>query len=190
MDILGKLFGSENRVKIIRLFLLNPEEIFETKEISQRSKVRAPYLRREISLLSKINFIRQKTIKKGVKGWQLSEIFPYLLPLRNLTLNAAPINTPQLIKKIKSAVKPKLVILSGIFIQEDNSRVDMLIVGDAMKKNKLDKVIQDIESKVGKELDYAFFETKEFLYRMGMYDRLVRDILDYPHEKVLNTLNV
>ena len=29
------------------------------------------------------------------------------------------------------------------------------------------------------------FETKEFIYRLNMYDKLVRDIIDYPHEVIL-----
>jgi len=29
------------------------------------------------------------------------------------------------------------------------------------------------------------FDTKEFLYRLNMYDKLVRDILDFPNEILL-----
>jgi hypothetical protein len=39
----------------------------------------------------------------------------------------------------------------------------------------------------GAELTYAVFDTKEFLYRLNMYDKLIRDILDYPHEVVLQS---
>jgi hypothetical protein len=42
-----------------------------------------------------------------------------------------------------------------------------------------------MEAEIGGELSYAVFETKEFLYRLNMYDKLVRDILDYPHEVVV-----
>ncbi|GAG51475.1 unnamed protein product [marine sediment metagenome] len=31
------------------------------------------------------------------------------------------------------------------------------------------------------------FDTKEFFYRLNMYDKLIRDILDFPHEVVLQT---
>jgi hypothetical protein len=43
---------------------------------------------------------------------------------------------------------------------------------------------------VGKELRYAFFSTDEFKYRMSMYDKLVRDILDYPHKVLLDKLGI
>jgi len=34
----------------------------------------------------------------------------------------------------------------------------------------------------------AFFETEDFVYRLNIYDRLVRDILDYDHIVVVNKL--
>jgi len=39
MDILGTIFGSEARVKIMRLFPLNPEEIFDIIWYPTNSKV-------------------------------------------------------------------------------------------------------------------------------------------------------
>ena len=31
----------------------------------------------------------------------------------------------------------------------------------------------------------AFLKLVDFLYRFGICDKLIRDILDYPHEKIL-----
>ena len=45
--------------------------------------------------------------------------------------------------------------------------------------------VRRLEAEIGAELTYATFETKEFIYRLNMYDKLVRDILDFPHEVVL-----
>jgi len=189
MDILGTLFGSQNRVKILRLFFLNSEEIIDNKEISRRSKVQPTALRREISVLSKIDFIRKKKIGKTV-GWQINPTFPYLNLLRSLLLNSTAVSAEDLTKKIKPVGKIKLIIISGIFIQNDDNRIDLLVVGDSIKKSKIEKTIKDIEASVGKELKYAFFDTEEFLYRLGIYDKFVRDILDYTHEKILNKLNI
>ncbi len=204
--ILEKLFGSSARIKIIRLFLLNPDAFFAPKEISRRSKVVLGLVRREISLLNKIDFIRQKTEKvdkviklkngkiknkkKKIQGLKLNESFPFLHALKNLVLNAAPINKEEMVKALKKSGRIKLIILSGIFIQSDDSRVDLLLVGDTIKKNALEKILGNIEAEIGKELTYSVFGTKVFLLRMGMYDRFVYDILDYPHEKIFNSLDI
>ena len=54
-----------------------------------------------------------------------------------------------------------------------------------MKKNVLENAIKTIESEIGREIRYAFFDTKTFQYRYYMFDKLLRDILDFPHEVVL-----
>jgi len=79
----------------------------------------------------------------------------------------------------------KFLLVSGIFIKNKDSRVDLLIVGDKMKRGKIEEGIRKLEAEIGAELVYAIFETKEFIYRLNMYDKLVRDILDYPHEVLL-----
>ncbi|NOY35564.1 MAG: hypothetical protein GXP44_01425 [bacterium] len=205
-NILEKLFGSAARIKIIRLFLLNPDTIFTPKEISRRCKVASNLARREISLLKNIGFAEQKseTIekliklkngkiknnKKKIQGLKLDESFPLLRALKNLVLNAAPIDKKGMTKSLKTAGKIKLIILSGIFIQADGSRVDLLLVGDGIKGRVLERTLRNIEAEIGKELTYSVFDTKEFLYRLGIYDRFIYDILDYPHEKILNKLDI
>lgn len=187
--ILEKIFGSSVRVKIIRLFLLNPETLFSLKEISRRAKVNLLSTRREILLLKGIDFIKQDK-KKKIQGLKLNNFFPLLNPLKNLVLNTAPLNKEKLAKMLNLTGKMKLIVLAGIFIQSDDSKVDVLLVGDSIRKGSLERILRKIESEIGKELIYAVFETKDFLYRFGMYDRFIRDILDYPHEKLVNKLNI
>ena len=204
-DILAKLFGSFNRVKLIRLFLLNPGEVFPHEAICRRAKVSRQAGRHEIALLRTIGLIKPKSEfieikgkknkkgkpkKKRIHGWILNESFPLIIGLRNFILHTSPVSRDQLVKRLQKAGRIKLVILSGIFGEEDSSRVDILVVGDALRRGVLDRTIHDIEAEVGKELTYAAFKTEDFLYRLGMYDKFIRDILDYPHEKILDRLGL
>jgi hypothetical protein len=66
--------------------------------------------------------------------------------------------------------------------------VDLLVVGDNMKLSLLENIIKTIESEIGKEIRYAVFETQEFTYRYSVFDKLIRDILDFQHEKIINKL--
>ncbi len=203
MSILSKLFGSADRLKLIRLFLLNPEDVFLPKEVSARAKISPQSARRELNLLSSVGFIRRekatieistgaegKTKKKKIEGWSIDPSFPLLYPLKRLVLDTTPLSRKEFLRKINKTGTIKLAVLSGIFIQKDNSRVDLLIVGDKIKKNLLEKVLREIEAEIGKELVYAVFDTSDFIYRLNMCDKFVRDILDYPHEKLTNKLNV
>lgn len=193
INILAKIFGSPDRLKLLRLFLLNTNDVFPVKIIAKRAKIKAGSLRREIKLLFSIGFIIKKKKnagKKKIEGWALDSAFPLLFPLKKLVLDAMPVTKKDLLKKLGRIGRLKMVVLAGIFIHKDDSRVDLLVVGDKLKKNILEKVLKEIEAEIGKELDYAFFETKDFLYRLNIYDKFIRDILDYPHQSILDKLNL
>lgn len=180
MEILGKVLGNPARVKIMRLFLLNRGKSFATKDIVKRSRVNPSLVRRELKLLYSIGFV-----KKRLNDWSFNSFFKYGKEFEDLLVRSDTLKTQTILDSFKNAGRAKLIIISGIFIKNHDSRVDLLIVGDKMKRSKIEEGIKKIEAEIGAELVYAVFETKEFIYRLNMYDKLVRDILDYPHEVVL-----
>ncbi len=73
----------------------------------------------------------------------------------------------------------------------DGIRVyDAYVVFKEDSPMKLENAVKTLEAEIGKELKYVWFDTNEFTYRVSMYDKLIRDVLDFPHEKILNRLNV
>lgn len=193
METLSKLFGSENKVKIMRLFLFNPDHVFYVKDVAFRIKSDSSKVRRELNVLEKIGLIKRRTVTKNKKtgqGYVIDRQFSYLSPLQNFLINIEPLNPQEIIKKISKLGSVKLIVVAGVFIQEPESRADILIVGDNFNKSSLDNTIKTLESEIGKELKYAYFTTEDFKYRLSMFDKLTRDILDYPHKKILNKLAI
>ncbi|MFA5997345.1 MAG: hypothetical protein WC791_02540 [Candidatus Paceibacterota bacterium] len=205
MDTLGKLFGSQARVKILRLFLLNPLDAYDVPTIAEKSKVSTTETRREIALLKKVGFLSDKSYfkeippkrgskkpatRKRVQGVQLKPGFSLLVPLKNLVISETPLNRDEISRRFKSVGKVKLLVLSGIFIDEPEARVDVLIVGDNLKKRAIETVLKSIEAEVGKELSYGALDTADFLYRLSVYDKFVRDILDFRHDTILDKIGV
>lgn len=194
METLVKLFGGQARVKIMRLFLLNSETNFEIEDIVSRSRVTKANTRKEVNVLSAMGFIKLKTIikdgyrgtKKKVPAWGLNSAFQYLPSVRDLLINPNLLLQEDLPQRFKQIGKIKLMIASGVFIGEEKSRVDLLLVGDKIKKNVLQQVVKSLEAEIGKELDYVVFDSEEFKYRLDMYDKLVCDIIDLPHEKLID----
>lgn len=204
MDTLGHLFGSAARVKILRLFLFNPAFVFDTEVIAARTKTPRQALSRELVLLEKAHVLRrrkvteEKAIKKGrrtirkrkkIIGFLLDQNFEYVLSLQNLLLNA-PLRHDEVVKKLCRAGKVKLIILSGVFMNDFDGRADLLIVGDGLRQKILARAVRSLEAELGKELRYVVFSREEFQYRLSVYDKLVRDILDYPHTKILDRLRL
>lgn len=183
MEILEKILGNSARVKIMRLFLLNRGKGFKNKDIAKRSRVSSHIVSKELKLLASVGFVKRRS--KASKDWYFSSSFKYAGEFEDLLVRSDSLNKEKLLSNFRNVGRIKLLVVSGLFIRNDNSRVDLLIVGDKMKRSKIEKGVRRLEAEIGAELIYAIFDTKEFTYRLSMYDKLVRDILDYPHEVLL-----
>ena len=196
MEILSKLFGSADRVKVMRLFVLNSNTSFTLKEVLERSKISQMSGKRELSILKEVGLVRQKTLRTNdsrgrritTAGWSLNQPFPFLNSLKQLLFNAELFKKEEIVRRLRSTGRIKIIITAGIFINDEDSRADLLVVGDELHKNAIDKVVKSMEAEIGRELSYGVFETEDFRYRVSICDKFVRDVLDYPHRKILNKL--
>ncbi|MBX4206276.1 hypothetical protein KW784_00570 [Candidatus Parcubacteria bacterium] len=179
------IFGSEAKVKIMRLFIFNPTLAFTPAEIANRAKVGSSATRKELG-----NLIKAGLVRKRGKSYTLNRAYRYLPAVGNFLIDANPLSEKEIVRKISTAGAIKLILTSGVFLHNPDARVDILIVGDHIKQGKLFSVMSTIEAELGKELRYAVFETSDFQYRLGVYDKLIRDILDARHEKILNKLGL
>jgi hypothetical protein len=190
MEILEKLFGSASKVKIMRLFIFNPDHFFDPKAVSLRSRINIAQARKDMSLLQKIGLIKPRGAKGNRRTWFLNEEFPYLLPLRELMSYTISVSYEEMVKKLSRVCKLKSLVLSGLFINHFDSRADMLIIGNSIQKDALHLVIKKMESEIGRELKYAVLDTDDFKYRLSVGDRLVRDILEYPHRIAFDRIGI
>ena len=179
------IFGGEAKVKVMRLFIFNPGNIFTPKDVSNRAQERSSRARRELNILSKAGLIKRRG-----KGFTLNPAYIYLPAIENFLIDAAPITEQEIIKKLSRAGVLKLVLISGIFFHSHDTRADILVVGDHLSQARLNSAMAAIEAELGKELRYAVFETVDFQYRLGIYDKLIRDILESPHKKIVNKLGI
>ncbi len=194
METLGKLFGSVQRIKLMRLFLMHPEVSLSFEEIIQKTKIKKDILKRDITWLVASTLIKKqnrtsKTIKNTKKITPVYVLNPKCTFKDDLysILSTKNENLPDTLKKrFGPAGTLELLIASGFFMQDSQSRVDLLVVGKKLKKQKIEEAITKLESEIGRELTYVFFETGDFLYRAHMYDKLIRDVVDFPHLRILD----
>ena len=204
MEQLAKLLGGTERVKIMRLFLHHKDVVLSVKETIEKSKSNAIIVRKEIALLLGIGFLEKKknrtysTLGKGkhaksiikeVIGYKLNEEFLHNQALKDLLFDFETVNRKDLANRFKSIGRIKLFIVSGIFLGQKDSRIDVLIVGESLKRPKGEKIFEALAAELGRELLYTIMDVEEYTYRLKMYDKFVRDIIDMPHEKVLDKLN-
>lgn len=191
MEVLDELFNSKLEVKLFRLFLRNPESEFSTKEIGERTASKSKDVNKEVAKLHKLRFLNQKTDRKSKKKTYLVNIdFPFYSELKAVIFKEVPVAKERIMSRAKNLGKLKLLLISGIFLNMENARTDMLIVTDGLSERKMETFLKDLESEVGKELNYSLMGIEEFYYRKKMYDKFLREILKSPHEIIIDNLQM
>ena len=196
MEILGKLFGSEAKTKIIRLFLFNPEASYNARDVSLRTNVKGRQIGSILMTLLNMGLIRKRTLSKEVKRnkkgrsvskktkelvYFLDQKFPHIAILSDLMAEASVKVDNRLMAKLMPAGKIKLIIASGIFTRQSDARLDLLIAGDDINEDKLARIIGSLETDIGRDLVYSSLTTADFMYRLDLHDRLIRDVIDFNH---------
>lgn len=189
MDSLSRLFGSPARLKLLRLFLLNSNDVFTVADVAIRARIGKEAVRREVAAL-----VAAKVLKKRGSGPSASYTtdtrFTHHEALKGFLRATSVLPDSAIVEGLRRAGAPRLIILSGLFTGSLEPKADILIVGDNLDERALSLAIRALEAELGRELRYASFATPEFRYRMGVYDRLLRDILDYPHRAIVDKLGL
>jgi len=190
-SMLGKLFGSNARVKILKLFLLHPEKKYYIRELSRNLKLQVNSVRRELENLEKFGLlISSHSIEADIKDkkiitqnmhdkkyFQANKDFVLFNEVKTLIVKAQILYEKDFIKKLNIIGKTKLLILAGLFVNNAASSVDLFIVG-RFNKNKFLKLIHELENELGREINYTLMDWREFKYRRDITDVFLYDILE------------
>jgi hypothetical protein len=123
-------------------------------------------------------------------AYQINRGFSLYKELHSLLAKAVPEAFPSIERELKKMGRIKLAILTGVFLNTDSTRVDMLVVGEGIQLSKFTEFIKELEAELGREIRYVILSKDEFIYRHEMFDRFLGDILEYPHQKIINRLKI
>lgn len=203
MELLIRLLGGAERVKIMRFFLHHEEAVLSLHDISLKTKSKSALARKELTLLSSIGFIEKKRARtvvttgsgkkvtskvKEVNGYKLNTLFPHNQALKDLLFDFQSLDKKELATRFKIIGRIKMFLVAGVFIGDEKSRVDILIVGEAIKRPKAEKVLEALSAELGRDVVYSIMDVEEYEYRYKMYDKFVRDIKEMPHELVIDKM--
>ncbi len=128
--------------------------------------------------------------RKSISTWTTNPRFALFQELKSLLVDSELVPGKELATRFATAGSIKMLVLSGIFMRDNEKSVDMIIVGDKLDMKKMNSVLTTLESEVGKELRYSIFSPDEFAYRLKMYDQHLLEIFDAPHERVVDKLGL
>lgn len=198
-DPLEILFGSQARVKLLRFFLFNPSKEFTFDEISRRARLVRRTARTELNSLEKAGVIKKKQIYMEVdgkdkkvrgQGYILNKDFQELQALQTFLFETAPIDGKTLLSHLRKAGTLDFVCVAGVFLKDFERRLDVMLAMKKLPEKKVENAVRSLEAELGIEIRFAAFTSEDLIYRVGMYDKLTRDVFDYPHQILVDRIDV
>lgn len=193
MEILETLFSSRPRVEVLRMFLFQPGKKLSAGDIARQTGIAKSTARTHAKALAKINLLHDAQSAVGDSGqeqevWELNKSSSLRPHLHQLFLAHQNITPEDIKEELLALVDVSFLALSGVFSGVDDRPVDILIAGQKINSKKLKKTLSKLERRLGTELRYASMSEEEFRYRFDVQDKLVREVLDYPHRRLVDAL--
>ena len=193
--MIDALFGSKTRVKLLHLFLNNPGKSFYVREITRKIDEQINSVRRELANMLKVGIIKNNNVDNKLY-YEVDQRYEHYVPLRAIFGDGDMAEVAQVvgkqqaddeIKDILSELKGlKLAIVSGVFVSQSNSSVDLLLVGN-VSATKAKSIVSDIEKHEGREINYSLMQYDDFYYRFSVRDKFLTSVIKNKHRVVIDT---
>jgi hypothetical protein len=203
-----QLFGSKTRVKLLKLFYSNSNRSFYVREITRKIDEQINSVRRELANLLSIGIITSDTSNNKVY-YEVNQKYEYFDPLQQIfgsgvaakpkrkkkaDVGADPVLEESVVEqevpeKLRALGHVEAACLLGQFTRDQNSGVDVLVVGN-VNMNALVKYVSELEEQESKELRYTVLSAEEFKYRLQIKDKFISNVLSAKKQVLVDTLGV
>lgn len=175
--MLEELFSSKARIKVLKLFLFNPEKRYYQRQIASLSEQSIRGVQREIEKMKKIGLIVE-SIEGNRNYYQVNKNCPVYEDLKRIFLKTVGIGEA-LRKHLGKADEIRIALIYGSFAQgEENlsSDIDLLVIGNISVK-KLSGMLSKPKNELSREINYTVYSVKEYKRRVKQKDHFLNAIL-------------
>ncbi|MDR1196660.1 MAG: winged helix-turn-helix domain-containing protein [Candidatus Nomurabacteria bacterium] len=191
--MIDALFGSKTRVKLLNLFMNSPDRTFYVREITRKIDEQINSVRRELANMLEIGIVRSDS-KENKIYYGANKSHPFFAPLRKI-FTSKEINRDDddenavWVKRFYTVGDVKLVIFSGKLVNDFDSDVDLLVVGN-VSKVKLGNLVKIIEAEKDISVAYASMTYEDFYYRKSVQDQFVGNVLNAKHIAIIDNEHI
>lgn len=178
--MLNDLLISKVRVKILELFLSNPDQTYHVREIVRRVSEEINAVRRELARLEKINFLISEW-RANRRLYSARKDFLFYSELLSIINKTSGLGGAILENKNKLG-KVKYAMLSGSFVRGkpfNQMDVDLIIVGTIVLP-ELGSLVRVEETRRDREINFTPMAEEEFNFRKHRRDPFLMNILSKP----------
>ena len=171
------LITSKTRVKILNIFLQQPQQMLHVRECVRRSGEEINAVRRELILLEEKGILNREPRANRVY-YSLSKDYPFYYDL--LKIGSKTIGLGDSILKNRAKLgKIKYAMFSGKFvrrIKQTPEDVDLIVVGTIVLP-ELAILVRNEENRLSTEINYTAMTEEEFKFRKLRNDPFLVSIL-------------
>lgn len=174
------LLISKVRVKILELFLGNPEESYHVRDIVRRVDEEINAVRRELARLEKINLLASEW-RANRRFYSVKKDFIFYSELLSIINKSVGLGGA-LIKNKAKLGKIKYAMLSGAFVRGkpyNQNEVDLFIVGTIVMP-ELNVHVREEEARRTREINFTPMTEEEFNFRKNRRDPFIMGVLSKP----------
>ncbi len=181
-----KILANKGQASTVAFLLTAPPRVFPAAELSKRLHTSEGKLQIALQKLREAGIV--SSYRKGrARYWGLNQKYKHLDELRRAVPKRKSYKRDNLFAAIAGLGKVKAAFLSGAFTGQSQLPVDILVVGKISLK-KMESFLQTWEKIFQNELNYSIMTADEFQLRRDTFDRFIKDIFDYPHIVVTDSL--
>lgn len=174
--MLDDLITSKSRVKLLNVFLSNPQEMYHVRELVRRTNDEINAVRRELLYLEKKGILIKEPRANRIY-YSLSRAYPFYYDLLQIGVKTIGLGADILRNKAKLG-RLKYVMFSGRFARKvrKGDDVDLLVVGTVVLP-ELALLIRNEEKRLSTEINYTAMTEEEFDFRKKKSDPFILSIL-------------
>lgn len=178
MADLKDLFVSKVRVKLIRIFLNKPQEMFYVRQLVRLSGEEINAVRRELGRLETRGLLKSEA-RANRLYYFFVKTYPFYQDLISLVAKTTGLGA-DIIKHKNQLGNIKYAMLSGRYVRymarKSEEDIDLLVVG-SINVPQLNKLVRKAEAAREKEVNYAPMTMDEFEFRKARRDPFLQKIL-------------
>jgi predicted nucleotidyltransferase len=179
-DLLGGLFRSRTRTRILGLLFADPEREWHVRGLAREVGDSAGNTRRELVRLAGAGYLKRRT-QANLVLYRLDQSHPLYPELRALVLKT--VGAEKLVGEALAGVSGvRLAFLYGSFAsasERPGSDLDVMVVGRPTARD-VHRALRPVQDELRREVNYVVLDEDEFARRWRENDGFLHDVLAGP----------
>lgn len=187
MAKLSDFITSRVRIKLLQVFLSQPQEMFYVRQLTRLTDEEINAVRRELARMQDAGMLKSE--KRGNRlYYHFRSSYPFFSELLSLVVKTSSVG------KLVINNRSKLGFIKYAFISErlvrglprQDEEVDLVVIGKVIMP-QLDQIVKKLEKKLDTEINYSSMTEDEFHYRKNRKDPFISQVLLQPRVMLIGS---